>query len=248
MKNKILIIIPSLKKGGTETQLKILIQKLIPLGYSLTVAVRKNNFHHHDLNNINFIELEDKGFVSLRSLYRLYVFIKTEKPIYVYSLLRQMNVMTGLLNCFCRFNWVSSERSNPNYKTTLYDRIELFLKKRSLVICNSNVAKIFYEKNNFNTYYLPNFLKYERQTKVTFNKDFIVVNRLIKSKRVSDILIAWSISNIESDLVIVGDGPELKDLKFLSDKLKLSNVRFLGMIEDPSYLFLSSSLIITSVY
>ena len=98
MQNRILIIIPSIKKGGTETQLKILIEKLISLEYNLTVAVRKNNFDLRALNNVNFIELEDKGFISLKSLFRLYVFIRNEKPLFVYSLLRQMNVMTGFHN------------------------------------------------------------------------------------------------------------------------------------------------------
>ena len=154
MKNNILIIIPSLKKGGAETQLKILIDKLISLGYILTVAIRKNNFDLRDLKDVNLIELEDKSFISVKSLYRLYIFIRKEKPLFVYSLLRQMNVMTGFLNYFYKFNWVSSERSNPDYKTSLYDKLEMFLKKRSLVVCNSNVAKSFYKKNNYNTYYL----------------------------------------------------------------------------------------------
>ena len=244
--NNILIIIPSLKKGGTETQLKILIEKFISLGYNLIVAVRKNNFDLRDLNNVNLIELEDKGFISLKSLFRLYVFIRKEKPIFVYSLLRQMNVMSGFLNYFYRFNWVSSERSNPNYKTSLYDKLELFLKKRSLVACNSNVAKSFYEKNNYNTYYLSNFLKYKRQCKVSYNKSFIVVSRLIKSKRVDEILKAWSLTNIKSNLGIVGYGPELENLKALCYKLNLSNVSFHGKVEDPSELLLSSSFFISS--
>lgn len=244
--NNILIIIPSLKKGGTETQLKILIEKLISLGYNLTVAVRKNNFDLRDLNNVNLIELEDKGFISLKSLYKLYIFIRNEKPLFVYSLLRQMNVMTGFLNCFCKFNWVSSERSNPNYKTSLHDNLEHFLKKRSLVTCNSNVAKSFYEKNNYNTYYLSNFLKYKRQSKISYNKNFIVLSRLIKSKRVDEILKAWSLANIKSNLEIVGYGPELENLKALCYKLNLSNVTFHGKLEDPSELLLSSSFFISS--
>jgi glycosyltransferase involved in cell wall biosynthesis len=246
LNKKILIVIPSLKKGGTEIQLKILIEKLIFLGYNVTVAVRKNNFDQRDLNNVNFIELEDRGFISLKSLFRLYVFIRKEKPLFVYSLLRQMNLMTGFLNYFCRFNWVSSERSNPNHKTSLYDKLELFLKKRSLVACNSNVAKSFYEKNNYNTYYLSNFLKYKRQSKISYNKNFIVLSRLIKSKRVDEILKAWSLTNIKSNLGIVGYGPELENLKALCYKLNLSNVSFHGKVEDPSELLLSSSFFISS--
>ena len=246
MKNNILIIIPSLKKGGTETQLKILIEKLISLGYNLTVAVRKNNFDLRDLKDVNLIELEDKGFISLKSLYRLYIFIRKGKPLFVYSLLRQMNVMTGFLNYFCRFNWISSERSNPNYKTSLYDKLEFFLKKRSLVACNSNVAKSFYERNNYNTYYLSNFLKHKRQSKVSYNKSFIIVSRLIKSKRVDDILKAWSLANIKSNLIIVGYGPELENLKAFSNKLNLSNVSFHEKVDDPSDLLLSSSFFISS--
>ena len=246
MKNNILIIIPSLKKGGTETQLKILLYELTARGYVITIAVRKNNFDKRDLKNINFIELEDKGFISIKSLYRLNIFIKKEKPIFVYSFLRQMNIMTGFLNYFCRFNWVSSERSNPNYKMSFYDKLEILLKRRSLVVCNSSIAKKFYTVNNYNAYYLSNFLKYKRQTKVSYDKKFIIVNRLIKTKRVNDILMAWSTANINSELVIVGNGPELENLKALSDKLKLSNVRFLGEVKDPSDLLLSSSFFISS--
>ena len=246
MKNNILIIIPSLKKGGAETQLKILIDKLISLGYILTVAIRKNNFDLRDLKDVNLIELEDKSFISVKSLYRLCIYIRKEKPLFVYSLLRQMNVMTGFLNYFYKFNWVSSERSNPNYKTSLYDKLEMFLKKRSLVVCNSNVAKLFYKKNNYNTYYLCNFLKYERQTNVSYDKNFIIVSRLIKSKRVDEILKAWSLANIKSSLEIVGYGPELENLKALCYKLNLSNVNFHGKVEDPSSLLLSSSFFISS--
>ena len=246
MNKKILIVIPSLKKGGAETQLKILIDKLISLGYILTVAIRKNNFDLRDLKDVNLIELEDKSFISVKSLYRLYIFIRKEKPLFVYSLLRQMNVMTGFLNYFYKFNWVSSERSNPNFKTSIYDRIEMFLKKRSLVVCNSKAAKSFYENNNYNTYFLSNFLKHKRQSKISYNKNFIVLSRLIKSKRVDDILKAWSLANIKSNLAIVGDGPELENLKVLSENLNLSNVSFHGKVEDPSDLLLSSSFFISS--
>ncbi|MDC1336391.1 glycosyltransferase [Flavobacteriaceae bacterium] len=249
MKNNILIVIPSLKKGGTETQLKILIYELTAKGYVITIAVRKNNFDKRDFENINFIELEDKGFISIKSLYRLHIFIKKEKPIFVYSFLRQMNIMTGFLNYFSKFNWLSSERSNPNYlvgQMSFYDKLEILLKRRSLVVCNSSIAKKFYTTNNYNAYYLSNFLKYKRQTKVSYDKKFIIVNRLIKTKRVNDILIAWSTANINSELVIVGNGPELVNLKAFSDKLKLSNVRFLGEVEDPSDLLLSSSFFISS--
>ena len=245
MKN-ILIVIPSLKKGGAESQLIILIDKLIYLGYNVTVAVRKNNLDNIYLDNVNLIELENKRFISLKSLYRLYCFIVNEKPLFVYSLLRQMNVMIGFLNVFCRFNWVSSERSNPNYKTSLYDKLERLLKKRSLVVCNSNVARSFYVQNNYNTYYLANFLKYKRQTKLSYNKNFIVVNRLIRTKRVADILKAWSLANIKSNLIIVGYGPELDNLLAFSDKLNLSNVSFLGKVEDPSDLMSTSSFFISS--
>ena len=245
MKN-ILIVIPSLKKGGAESQLMILIDKLIYLGYNVTVAVRKNNLDNIYLDNVNLIELENKGFISLKSLYKLYCFIENEKPLFVYSWLRQMNVMVGFLNVFFCFNWVSSERSNPKQKNTFYDKLERLLEKRSVVVCNSNLARSFYEQNNYNTYYLANFLKYKRQAKVSYNKNFIVVNRLIRTKRVTDILKAWSLANIKSNLIIVGYGPELDNLLAFSDKLNLSNVSFLGKVDDPSDLLSSSSFFISS--
>ncbi len=64
--------------------------------------------------------------------------------------------------------------------------------------------------------------------------------RLVHEKRVQDLIMAFSkIKNINSELWILGDGPEMDNLVNLSKKLKcVDKIKFLGMInhkEIPSY-------------
>ena len=133
--DNILIVIPSLNSGGCEIQIKILIKELIAKGYNVTLAVRKNNYDKNvSIKDLNIIELENRAGISLITIVKLRLFIKKSKPIFVYSLLRQMNVMVGFLNLFVNFNWISSERSNPNLHNSIYSKLERFLQKQSLVI------------------------------------------------------------------------------------------------------------------
>ena len=247
MKNNILILIPTLNSGGCETQTKILIKELIVKGFIVTLAVRKNNFDKNlSIKNLNIIELENRPGISLISIVKLRLFIKKSKPLFVYSFLRQMNVMAGFLKIVINFNWISSERSNPNFNNSIYSKLERILQKQSIVISNSKIAHEYYKSKNYNSLHITNFLKYEPQTFVSYDKKFIVLSRLIKSKKIDLIIEAWSKLNTKSNLMIVGNGPEKENLKLLSKSLSQNNVKFYDNISDPKSLLLSSSFYISS--
>lgn len=240
------ILIPTLEQGGTETQTKILIKYLMKNEFKVFLFLRKIPSDFQLDKHINLIKLKNSRGVSLVTISLIYRYIKLHNPTFVYSFLRQMNVITGLTRNIIKFNWISSERSDPTLENTFYSKFERMLKRKSIIMCNNELSHLFYKKNKFKSYVVQNFLRYECNKPVNYEYRFIILSRLIKSKNVITIIDAWKLANIKSELFIVGDGPELNKLKEYVKIKAISNIKFFGNVINPEKILLRSSFLISA--
>jgi glycosyltransferase involved in cell wall biosynthesis len=82
-----------------------------------------------------------------------------------------------------------------------------------------------------------NFFSSHRSKQFLNSKKIICVARLVPIKNLETLLICWrSIEkvNVEYQLIIIGDGPEFKNLVKVKNELNLKNVRFLGNQTKPT--------------
>ncbi len=78
-------------------------------------------------------------------------------------------------------------------------------------------------------------LKQFEKIRTNKKKQIITISRLVKSKNIDTLIKAFALfseKNKDYRYVIVGDGPEIKNLKNLTKKLELTNVIFKGKIKN----------------
>jgi len=85
---------------------------------------------------------------------------------------------------------------------------------------------------------IPNGVDLEKYDKIKIKKSdkprVIYVGRLIGYKHVDDLLVAFSKLDFDAELYIIGEGPEIKNLKALAEKLGISaKVTFTGFVSEP---------------
>ena len=93
-----------------------------------------------------------------------------------------------------------------------------------------------------------------KDEKKSDNNKIICVGRLVPKKNVQNLLNAWKFvedNNRSNTLVILGDGPLLKDLKAFAQSIGLQKVTFLGVVPNdkiPQYLYEADAFIAPSLY
>lgn len=242
-----IIVIPTLGTGGAERQVRILVECLNTYGKRPYIISR-------DASKIidvqaELISIPNVGGVSIKSLLIINkVQNRLGEKIITLSFLRQANVLVGLLRLFKKFYWISSERSNPYLESGLYVVLERVLKRNSLVVANSEGAVRFYRSRFFRAELLPNIVNHNSYTQAISEKKYVVLCRLIKEKRVDFILEAWAIAELDAQLIIIGDGPEMAALQLKTRNLGLDNVIFTGNLENPLLELRSSTFYISASF
>lgn len=246
--NKIVLVIPTLDKGGTESQIYLIIKELLSRKIHTILIL----FKYTDLINEFDKKYFDVKYILNRrfSFFTLFKYLfnisKGEDEIVVLSFLLKMNIYVGLMTYFLDFKWISSERSDPSFNNSIYSRIELFLKRRSVVSCNSNFAKEFYEYKGYTSLYFRNIINCTHKKGIVFGPKYVMLNRLVNYKNVDIVLRAWNIANIRGELIIIGDGPDRQKLIDLNNDLGLTNVSFKGRLDVPSKFLEGTSFFISA--
>ena len=242
---RVIIVIPTLRTGGAERQVRNLVEWLNRYGNRPYILSR-------DASEVcdvqaELISIPNVGGVSIKSLL---VINKVQKilgeKVITLSFLRQANVLVGLLRLFKKFHWMSSERSNPYLESGSYVFLERVLKRNSLVVANSEGAVRFYRSRFFRAELLPNIVDHNSYTQAISEKKYVVLCRLIKDKKVDFILDAWAIAGLDAQLIIIGDGPEKIALQLKIRNLGLDNVTFKGHLENPLLVLRSSTFYISA--
>ena len=216
------MIIPSVpsKTGGAERQLTILKKNLNNNKIKIIVLTNKNNIYQFFfLIKIVFFILYNSRHINI---------------IHIHSVNSPALIATIMGKILSIPTIVKVTRNGKNsaisiYEKTLIGRFYLSLLKKfaDKFICLSSFAKKEMLSKNFHRRKLiiiPNGVEIKKvSTKKTKNQNlYVVVGRLIKRKKVDEIIKSFKkiFKNKYKKLLIIGDGPELDNLKNLDRSLK----------------------------
>ncbi len=256
---KIVILLPKLTPGGTERSAVELANYMVNQKIEVTILLmfKRENFYKLD-SKVKLIEPEnfrDKYGRILSFpivLFYLRKNLKNEKPDTIFCLgyiLFGLIVTLGL-----KSKVVISGRSSPDRVrfpqnkliNTVYNFCYSILRFRvDGIIAQTKYSKKVYQKNyNCPIKVIPNFLREINNHNFERKNQIISLGRCVFEKGQHFLLEAFSKLNAPNwNLLIIGDGPLLNELKELAKKLKIKDrVEFCGFQKDVDY-FLSQSKI-----
>ncbi len=202
--------------------------------------------------NVKYFSYPNRRPTKLKDFIFIYKIIKQEKPILCISNFGSTNIVaiaSLLLRVSNRINYLHTSpyqllidsKKNIITKWILRQRKSLILKTNTHVITNSNkmsqLITHFFKLKKINISVMPYLLKDDNRPKKKFKereKKICIVGRLAPSKGHKELL--YSFANCRDihkniDLLIVGDGPEEKNLKNLSRLLKIDkHIKFMGSV------------------
>lgn len=242
-----MFVITGLGLGGAEKNLVRLANKLV-LNNEVTVILLTNildNDLYEELNkNIQLKIFNFKKKINIfSSLYNFLVYLKFFNPDVVHGHMIHANLFLCILKRFRLIKlpvMITAHSNNEGKISFLYKVFAQYADLRTHVsrsgFENFVVKKLFKEKNSF---YIPNCVDLQRKTakKLNYDQDcstpftFILVGRLVGLKNYDFILKAFAplVQKYNTSLKIIGDGPELLNLKKIATELKISkNVFVLG--------------------
>ncbi len=242
---KIMLIVPSLAKGGTERVVSI-------LGKGLSEYYRVYVVIYHDPVEYEIegklINLETPTGSFLRKIKNtFYRVVKLKRLIRKISPEFIVSFMGNLQPILTFESVIVSIRNNPDffplYIKFLLKTIYKLPNVKKIITCSSVIEKklnINYSLKNTKTIYNPINLKYIYQKLLApkpFKFDYILaIGRLNRQKGFDILIKSFAKSDLKSivKLVILGEGKERKYLKKLIAKLKFKNkVLLLGNVDNP---------------
>lgn len=216
------MIIPSVpsKTGGAERQLTILKKNLNNNKIKIIVLTNKNNIYQF--------------FFLLKIVFFILYNYRHINIIHIHSVNSPALIATIMGKILSIPTIVKVTRNGKNSAISIYEKtligkfyLSLLKKFADKFICLSSFAKKEMLSKNFHRRKLiiiPNGVEIKKvSTKKTKNQNlYVVVGRLIKRKKVDEIIKSFKkiFKNKYKKLLIIGDGPELDNLKNLDRNLK----------------------------
>ncbi|WP_200763267.1 glycosyltransferase [Nitrosophilus alvini] len=272
MKKKIFFIVPSMRGGGSERVISIILNHLDRSKFEILLALlRKEGKYLDDLpRDIEIIDLDVKQ--ARYSIFKIIYLIKQKKPDIVFSTLGYLNLLISIIKPIFskKVKFIARESSivsvqnqqekHPNLFDFLYKN---FYKNFDLIICQSNFMKSDLIKN----YNIPDkkmvvinnpidFDKIDKSAKTgekLFNNDkinLLAVGRLDKVKGYDLLLKAFVKLDEKFFLTVIGDGEEKENLLMLTKNLGIEDrITFKGFKKNPyKYMAQADLFILTSKY
>jgi N-acetylgalactosamine-N,N'-diacetylbacillosaminyl-diphospho-undecaprenol 4-alpha-N-acetylgalactosaminyltransferase len=188
---------------------------------------------------------------SLLSFIKYMAIVKKAKPDYVVSFLTRANIYNVFGGFFAHYTALVSERSNTNGRLKgkfikLKRLLVQFLYKRAAVVIavsqgvkdclvnDFNIAsnKVFILNNAIDVYAVRE--KVTGNDSLPYNKYIVAMGRLVKTKGFDTLIKAYALSGVQSDLRILGDGPEKESLQDICTELDVAHkVYFEGFKSNP---------------
>ena len=269
---KILIISGALKLGGGQRQLMHLINRTDNKKFQISLYLFSfSGMHINDLPD--HIELLNKSYPPSSKLYQKTLIIRriilNERPDIIYSNLAGSNIPSLLAQRLVpkklRAIQIAAVVNNPS-KYSFYNNIMLkillpFADK--VIACADGVKSYIIENYNIDPYHVliihnsadlaivrkqskePIYHKWFKQDNIVL----ITVARLAQQKGCDILIRAFSllIEKYPVYLLIIGDGPERKNLESLATKLKITDrIDFLGFIKDSNAYVKKSDIFVLS--
>lgn len=273
MKNKIMFIVPSMRGGGSERVISILLKYLSRTKYDIILVLLKNEGKYLDdlPNDIKIIDLNVRK--ARFSIFKIRNAIKRFEPDIVFSTLGHLNLLISMIRPFLskkikfiarESNTVSIQNKQEKYPNLFNFLYKFFYNNFDLIVCQSNYmkndlinnydiknAKIVVINNPVDTEYIKKMLKKSNQLFLDKNKvNLLAVGRLSKQKGYDLLLQALSKLDKKFHLTILGEGNEEIYLKALAKTLKIQNqVLFMAFQENPyKYMSQADLYILSSRY
>ena len=266
MKKKILFIVPSMRGGGSERVISIILKNLNRDNFDIIlVLLKKEGKYLEDLPaDIEIIDLEiTKARYSIVKIIKI---ILSKKPDIVFSTLGYLNILISIIRPFfsknikfiARESSIASIQNKQEKYPKLFDFLfKYFYKNFDLIISQSNYMKndlvqnYKIDKDKIKVINNPIDLEIiERlsEEKLDEKVDLLAVGRLDENKNFKDII--QILPELSYNLTILGEGKEKKNLLNLAKNLGVENkVKFLGFQSNPyKYMKNAKVLILTSKY
>jgi glycosyltransferase involved in cell wall biosynthesis len=256
MNKTIFFVINSLQGGGAErvlsTLAKSLHQRKIPVAIICLNFAIPVYFLPPELDIIYLIKNRtDSGWNRVYSAFvtgiKLSYLLLKNRPKYVVSFMTVANIWTGFTCTITQTKYIVSERTSPNITINSFKgiykwfAIKLYRNAKAIVspsVGIENSLKSNQSLANFNRYKIihnPINIFRKPSIKSVYHKKFILgVGRLAYEKGFDQLILAFSYLKLsDTDLLIVGLGEELQNLKTLAKSLNiLDRVKFIGQVKN----------------
>ena len=271
-RKKILFLLPSMRGGGSERVISIILNHLDRTQFEPTlVLLQKEGIYLEDLpKELNIIDLKvvkaRYGFVKIVKV------INKIKPDIVMSTLGHINILVSFLKPLLpkATKYIARESSivTMNNKNSKYPKILDYLYKKVFNNFDTIIAQSQFMKNDL----VNNYLVEETKIKVIYNPldiqkienlslekssffdsslcNILIVGRLSTEKNHKEILHILKMLNEKFHLTILGDGALKKELFELVKKLEIEDkVSFLDFERNPyKYMKQADVVVSTSLY
>jgi len=270
---KIMFLVPSMRGGGAERVMSILVKFLDRSKFQITlVLVKAEGYYLDDLpDDIILVDLNaSKARYSIPKLIKV---IKKEKPDIIFSTLGHLNFIVALLKIFLdsKITLIARETSIVSYSLQInkYPNISEFLYKNFYNRFDNIICQSRYMMNDLVT----NFGVYKEKISVINNPvdidrvqrlssveneffdnqkiNLLAVGKLHKIKGYDKLIRAIKhLNDKKYHLTILGEGSEEESLKSLSKELDVDNqISFLGFQKNPyTYMKQADLFILSSWY
>ncbi len=256
MRPHVLAVLPALNGGGAERVTVNLMSGLAQKGVRVELLTIVHGSRYQDRLHQS-ISYNSLGAGRLRnSILALVLFVYRKNPLIIYSTFGYINLAILSMRFILRSkvliwvrdaNFPSVNISNSKFQTFTLLTYRYLYKKADLVLCSSKkmqhevVTVLGVESQS--TRILPNPIdeQYIREQSqlglnvVLHGKLFICAGRLTKQKGFDRIITMFhKLDDIDSRLIILGEGENLSSLQELARCLGVSNrVFFLGFVDNP---------------
>lgn len=258
---KILIIVPSLGKGGVERIVSLLSKELIKK-YKITIVTYSQKKEYEIYGNHISLNIEPnsnyliKIINCIKRTIKLKTIIKQLKPEKVISF--NANISTILTGEKC----VLTLHNNPNFFNSMnifFLRTLYRLKNiEKIITVSKGLEEIFFKEygfNNLKTIYNPielDVINFKKEEKVDVKNEYILaVGRLHKQKDYPTLIESFSLLKDKTiKLLILGEGKERSKIEKIIKNLNLENrIKLLGNVDNPyKYMKNSKILVLSSIY
>lgn len=255
-RSRVCLVIPSLNAGGMErvmTELANFFASMNLVETHLIILGRGNKFYEVSKNVIIhepdfYFNNKYRAYYMLKTVFFLRSRVKAIDPYSILSFGEMYNSFVILASFFLDVKVYVSDRSRPNKSWGFFhNSLRRILYKRAFgIISQTSYSKLYLEKitKHKNIKIVPNPVRKRHIEGLDKQNIILTVGRLIHSKRLDLLLGIFAETEISDySLWVVGDGPELQNLKRLSCDLQIeSRVVFWGNRKDVEIFYMQSKI------
>ena len=248
MKKRLCFVIPSMRRGGAERVMSILLNSSIEKGYNVTLILLSDNSVDYEISplvnvvNIPDLMIERKGIKALNRLRALRKAILVTEPDLVISFLTTCNIYVAMALKGTKIPFIVSERNDPTKdcpsKIKRFVRNHCYKCANGVIFQTEDARKHFSKKITDGSVIIPNPVKSGLPFASIDDAENVVVAaaRLTEQKNYPMLLRAFKIflkNHANYTLKIFGDGEKREELVALLVELGISDkVSFEGNVSD----------------